>query len=79
MIHYTNYLSFNNFRIGYTLTEADIPNFGISSVNFWFSGDNLFLFSERPGFNPTQRESGASERYVYSPLSNFSLGVRVKF
>jgi len=75
----TDYLSFNNFRIGYTLSESDIPNFGISSVNFWFSGDNLFLFSERPGFNPTQRETGASERYVYSPLSNFSLGVRVKF
>ncbi len=75
----TDYLSFNNFRIGYTLDERNVHNLGISSVNFWFSGDNLFLLSDRPGFNPTQRENAASERYVYSPLSNFSLGVRVKF
>ena len=75
----TDYIAFNNFRIGYTLSESDIPKLGVSNVNFWISGDNLFLWSERPGFNPTQRETGASERYVYSPLTNFSLGVRVKF
>ncbi|MEN8193847.1 MAG: SusC/RagA family TonB-linked outer membrane protein [Bacteroidota bacterium] len=75
----TDYLSFNNFRIGFTLDEDDLPNSGLANVNVWFSGDNLFLLSERNGFNPTQRETGASERYLYSPLTNFSLGLRVKF
>jgi TonB-linked SusC/RagA family outer membrane protein len=75
----TDYLSLNNFRIGYTLGEKDLPKAGIDNVSFWISGDNVFLLSERKGFNPTQRESGASERYAYAPLSNFSLGVRVKF
>jgi len=75
----TDYLAFNNFRVGFTLGERDLPNSGIDNVNIWVSGDNLFLMSERDGFNPTQRESGASERYAYAPLTNFSLGLRVKF
>ncbi|PID68825.1 MAG: SusC/RagA family TonB-linked outer membrane protein [Flavobacteriia bacterium] len=74
----SDYLSFNNFRIGYTL-DKEVEKTGLSSVNIWLSGDNLYLLSARKGFNPTQSETGSSSTYTYSPLTNFSLGVRVNF
>ncbi len=77
-IQKSDYLALNNVRIGYSLPTKYLENSGISYVNIWASGDNLFLLSKRNGFNPTTSETGASG-YRYSPLTNFSLGVRVKF
>ena len=75
----SDFLSLNNVRIGYTLPKELLGKTGIDNVNLWVSGDNLFLLSERKGFNPTTSETGSSSTYRYSPLSNFTLGVKVKF
>ncbi|CAL2101949.1 SusC/RagA family TonB-dependent receptor precursor [Tenacibaculum sp. 190130A14a] len=75
----TDYLALNNVRIGYTVPSKYLEKSGISNLNIWMSGDNLFLLSAREGFNPTTSESGGSARYSYAPLTNISLGVRVKF
>lgn len=75
----SDYLALNNVRIGYTVPSKFIGNSGLSSLNIWMSGDNLFLLSARDGFNPTTSETGGSDVYRYSPLSTLSLGVRVKF
>src|SRR5690606_16830945 len=56
----SDYLALNNVKLGYTLKNAAISAAGIDNVNIWVSGDNLFLFSERKGFNPSTSESGAS-------------------
>src|SRR5690606_13330012 len=61
----SDYLALNNVRLGYTLPSSYLQNMGISALNIWISGDNLFLFSERKGFNPTTTESGGSLRYSY--------------
>ena len=75
----SDYLTLNNVRIGYSLPNKFIQGKGISNVNIWLSGDNLFLLSARQGFNPSTSETGASQRYNYAPLTTLSLGVRVKF
>ena len=75
----SDYLSLNNVKIGYTLPARYLENKGISNVNISLSGDNLFLLSEKDGFNPSTAEAGESNQYRYSPLSTFTLGVRVKF
>ena len=75
----SDFLSLNNFKVGFTLRQDDLPRSGVDNVNIWISGDNLWIMSDRTGFNPIQRETGASERYAYTPLTNFSLGLRVKF
>lgn len=74
-----DYIALNNVRIGYTLPNRFVSKFGLASLNFWVSGDNLWLSSERNGFNPSANETGASNTYQYSPLSTISYGVRVKF
>ena len=75
----SDYLSLNNVRLGYSIPTQYLENIGLSSVSLWVSGDNLFLISARDGYNPTTSLTGTSERYNYSPISNYTLGVRVKF
>lgn len=75
----TDYLSLNNIRLGYTIPSKYLTKTGISGVNLWLSGDNVFLISSRDGYNPTTSLTGTSGRYTYNPISNYTLGVRVKF
>ena len=75
----TDYLSLNNIRIGYTIPSQYLSKVGLSSVDLWLSGDNVFLLSTRKGYNPTLSLTGTSDRYTYSQISSYSLGVRVKF
>ena len=74
----SDYLALNNVRIGYSLPTEFLSNTGVSGVNFWLAGDNLFLLSARKGFNPSTSLVGSSARYRYNPLSTFTLGIRVK-
>ncbi|WP_414000288.1 SusC/RagA family TonB-linked outer membrane protein [Flavobacterium sp. W1B] len=75
----SDYISLNNVRLGYTLPKQFVTKIGLSSLNFYVSGDNLWLNSKRDGFNPSTSEAGSSDTYRYSPLSTISYGVRVKF
>ena len=75
----SDFLSLNNLQVGYTIPSRFIEDSGISKVNISLSGDNLFLASTRKGYNPSTSESGSSNQYRYSPLSTFTLGVRVTF
>jgi len=74
-----DYISLNNIKVGYTLPNKFVSKIGLASLNFWASGDNLWLMSERNGFNPSTSEAGSSDTYRYSPLSTVSFGARVKF
>jgi len=74
-----DYLSLNNIRLGYQIPRNYIDQIGLADMEFWISGDNLFLFSERDGFNPTASEDGGTGWYQYAPLSTVTFGIRAKF
>ncbi|HBL74824.1 MAG: SusC/RagA family TonB-linked outer membrane protein [Bacteroidetes bacterium GWF2_42_66] len=75
----SDFLSLNNVRIGYTVPKQITDKLKMSSLNVFVSGDNLFLLSARDGFNPSTDEAGTSDMYRYSPLSTYTLGLKVKF
>ena len=75
----SDYLSLNNVRVGYTIPKTFLKASGVETVNISLSADNLFTLSNRKGFNPTTSEDGSTDRYTYAPLSNITLGLRVKF
>jgi len=75
----SNFLAFNNIRIGYTFPGKLVKRFGMSNLNIFVAGDNLMLLSARDGFNPSTNEVGASDMYRYSPLTTYTAGLRVKF
>ncbi len=74
-----NYLGLNNVRFGYSFKENFIAKAGLSNLNIWVSGDNLWFGSARKGFNPSASETGNTSTYSYSPLSTVSVGLRAKF
>lgn len=74
-----DYLALNNVRLGYTMPKKFMQSINMDGLDVWVSGDNLMLFSERDGFNPSSTETGASNTYTYSPMSTISMGVRAKF
>lgn len=74
-----DYLALNNISLGYSLPEDFLRGTGFKAVSFSLSGDNLWLSSDRIGFNPTVSETGSTSTYTYSPLTTFTMGVKVKF
>lgn len=74
-----DYLALNNARIGYDFPNKFIEPMNLKGLSIFVSGDNLFLFSKRDGFNPSTSEAGTSDWYNYSPLTTITGGVRVKF
>ncbi len=75
----SDYLALNNVRLGYSLPKAWVESLGLNSIDVWASGDNLFLLSERKGFNPASSVTGNSSSYRYQPMSSVTLGTRIKF
>jgi len=75
----SDYLVLNNVILGYDLPKEFCNEIGFEGLTFTLTGDNLWLNSARKGFNPTTSETGNSDRYRYSPLSTFTLGVRATF
>lgn len=75
----SDFLALNNIRLGYRVPSSFIAKSGLSSVDLSLSGDNLFILTARKGYNPTTSLTGQSGRYTYNPISNYTLGVRVKF
>ena len=75
----SDYLSLNNVRLGYNVPKEFLTKLGISGINLWVSGDNLFLLSSRTGYIPTTSLTGETDRYTYQPVSNYTLGARIIF
>ena len=74
-----DYFILNNINLSYTFSEDYLRDTGITGLSITLAADNLWLASKRKGFNPSVSETGAGSSYRYSPLSNFTLGVKVKF
>lgn len=75
----SDYLALNNIRLGYELSPNYFEKIGLDKINIFATGDNLWLLSERDGFNPSTSINGASDTYRYSPLSTFTVGINAKF
>lgn len=75
----SDFLSINNLRLGYKLPNKFIKAIGLAELSFYMSGDNLFLFTKRKGFNPAISELGESYPDLYPPMTTITGGVKVKF
>ena len=74
-----DYIGLNNVRLGYTMPTKFTDKLALSKFNIFVSGDNIWFSSKRKGLNPSTSESGNSNTYRYSPLSTFSMGLRLEF
>ncbi|HKK63674.1 MAG TPA: SusC/RagA family TonB-linked outer membrane protein [Bacteroidales bacterium] len=75
----TNYLALNNLSLSYSFNESLLESINIKGLKLYVSADNLWVASAREGFYPNTSEVGASERYLYVPLTSITGGIKVKF
>ena len=75
----TDFIALNNVQLGYSMPSKFIDKIGLDNLNLWVSGDNLFVASQRQGFNPNTSETGNTGRRLFAPVSTITLGARVKF
>ncbi|MDF9831005.1 TonB-dependent receptor [Parabacteroides sp. PF5-6] len=73
-----SFLSIRNITLGYNLPKSLLKKMDMKACRLTFTADNLYVFSERKGYNPQQFQSGASDQ-TYSPVKYLSLGVNVTF
>jgi len=75
----SDFLLLNNVRLMYTFPTGLISSLKIKAASIWISGDNLWVHSQRKGYNPFISQDGQSSQYTYAPLSTVSGGLKVKF
>ncbi|MDB4605154.1 SusC/RagA family TonB-linked outer membrane protein [Flavobacteriaceae bacterium] len=73
----SDYLALNNIRIGYSVPKSFASKIGLKKADVFVTGDNLWLMSERQGFNPSTAITGGTSIYRYNPLSTIVLGVNL--
>ena len=88
-----SYLRLKNISFGYTIISKFTENMGVTALRIYFSGDNLFEWSEIADFfdpeavsdinariNPAYSpERGETSGYQYPYQRKYSLGINVKF
>ncbi|MDR0542412.1 MAG: TonB-dependent receptor, partial [Dysgonamonadaceae bacterium] len=83
-----SYLNIENINLGYTFPSKWSKKAQISSLRLYVSGENIFYWSQRKGFDPRQAYSSetTSEIYnitanatYYSPMRTISGGITIKF
>ncbi|SOE19546.1 TonB-linked outer membrane protein, SusC/RagA family [Spirosomataceae bacterium TFI 002] len=72
----SDYIRLKNFEVGYSLPESIGTKIGMSSVRFYFSGQNLFTIDKLKVFDP-ETTSSTGQYYPQSKVLN--LGLTVKF
>lgn len=80
----SDYLSFNNVTLGYTLPATLTKRYGISALRFYVTGDNLGVISARKGLDPRFIIAGGSWNDSqgsanYTQMRNITGGVTLTF
>ncbi len=70
-----SFLSLQNVQIGYTIPAQLVKRIGLSKLRVYVTGDNLYLWSKRKGYDPRY----ASGSGIYSPMRAISGGINLQF
>ncbi|MCJ7759491.1 MAG: TonB-dependent receptor [Gillisia sp.] len=80
-----SYLRVKNVTLGYTIGEDALRKSLFSSIRVYFSGQNLFTFTEYSGLDPEVNYRGndntviGTDFFTYPQAQTFTLGVNLKF
>ncbi len=72
-------LSLQTVNLGYTLPKKVVSRLGISNLRVYVSGDNLYYWSKRRGFDPRGSFWGSTSTTSYSPVRTFTGGLNIQF
>ena len=73
-----SYLNMRSAILAYNLPTTFIKKVGLSRVNVYASGENLFMLSKRKGLDPSESFTGVNTNN-YTPTRIVSLGLNASF
>lgn len=76
-----SFMRIKNIQVGYNVPPALTKKIGISEARFYFSGDNLFVFTKYTGLDPERTPAvGQNTSLLNYPQNRIlSFGTRIKF
>ncbi len=74
----SDYISFRQATLGYNFKKELIKSFGASNMKVYVSGENIYSWTKRQGFEPVQSFNGTTS-YRYTPSRVVSIGLNVSF
>ncbi len=75
----SDYISLQDVTLSYQLSDDFVKQVGLSALKIYATGNNLYLWSRRKGYDPRASLTGVSDAYRYSLLSSVSLGFKLSF
>ena len=72
-------LTLQNINLGYTFPRKWVNSLGLSNLRVYVSGDNLYYWSKRKGFDPRGGFWGTSSESSYAQVRSFTGGISVQF
>lgn len=72
-----SWISLRNISLSYTFDSNIIDRIGLSNLNVFVSGDNLWFSSARQGLNPQYSLAGTGSGNDYNPNKIFSVGLNL--
>lgn len=75
----SDYISLQDVTLSYQLSDDFVKQVGLSALKIYATGNNLYLWSKRKGYDPRASLTGVSDAYRYSLLSSVSLGFKLSF
>ena len=74
-----SYMNLKNLTLGYTVPEALLHKYSISSLRFYISADNLLMVTSHSGIDPRMSLIGGLEvgAYSYPSMRTISFGVNL--
>ncbi len=72
-------LTLQNINLGYNFPKNLVQRLGLSNVKVYVSGDNLYYWSKRKGFDPRSSFTGSATATGYSQARTFTGGITLQF
>ncbi|WP_443937138.1 SusC/RagA family TonB-linked outer membrane protein [Pedobacter sp. MW01-1-1] len=73
-----SYLAIRNINLSYSLPQDWLKKIDVSNARVFATGENLHLFSERKGLNPSESFDGTNSN-LYPQARMFSIGLSATF
>ncbi|MDO5980950.1 SusC/RagA family TonB-linked outer membrane protein [Flavivirga spongiicola] len=80
-----SYIRVKNITLGYNLPNKVIQSLKINSAKVYFTGTNLFTFTDYSGYDPESNNSGGADAFAgvdtasYPSQKKFTIGLDIKF
>ena len=72
-------LTLQNINLGYNFPRNLVQRLGLTNVKVYVSGDNLYYWSKRKGFDPRSSFTGSASATGYSQARTFTGGITLQF